>query len=365
MWAPGQQSQRFPKAPVGQLFPFDDNSAIPDRDTLAPTDWNNMTPRLGFAWDPTGSRKFSVRGAYGIFFSGQNIGIRIVRGSTNQPFTKVISTFGQTIRNPFTGPPFNGNSPFLFEEPVTEAQAQAADFSPNSEIIAIDPDFATPYIQQYNLSVQYQLGRDWMAEVAYVGSKSTKIFNSHDINAPVYIPGVDESGNPLSPTGNNQQRRPFSFISKLEVESTSSNANYNSLQLKLNKRFSKGLTVNTSYVWSKSLGWNVPLGRRRRHARSKQSSSGLRSVGLGRPPSLCQLVLVGSSLAGERHGAGRGHPWRVGRAGDYQPPVRISLQRPVRLRQFEAGALRLHSGSDWQCGTFRRPISGGKAQRVV
>ena len=259
-WIAGQQSTRFPKAPEGQLFPFDDNPAIPDRDTLVPTDWNNMAPRLGFAWDPTGSRKFSVRGAYGIFFSGQNIGIRIVRGSTNQPFTKVISTFGQTIRNPFTGPPFHGNSPFPFEEPVTEAQAQAADFSPNSEIIAMDPDFATPYIQQYNLSVQYQLGRDWMAEVGYVGRKSSKIFNSHDINSPVYIPGVDENGNPLSTTANNQQRRPFPFISKLEVESTSANANYNSLQLKLNKRFSKGLTANTSYVWSKSLGWNVPLG---------------------------------------------------------------------------------------------------------
>src|SRR5262249_49904388 len=90
-------------------------------------------------------------------------------------------------------------------------------------------------------------------EAAYVGSLSRKQFFSHNINPAVYIPGA-------STIANTQQRRLYPNIALIEQESTAVNSNYNSLQVKLDKRFSQGLSVMASYVFSKALGWNGPLG---------------------------------------------------------------------------------------------------------
>jgi hypothetical protein len=118
-WAPGHQSTRFPNAPLGQLFAFDNDPVIPDRNTVIRKSWKNLAPRFGFAWDPTGKRQWSVRGGYGIFFNGLDIGIRTIRGIYNQPFTRVIQLSAVNIDTPYAGPPFNGVSPFPYAPPST------------------------------------------------------------------------------------------------------------------------------------------------------------------------------------------------------------------------------------------------------
>jgi hypothetical protein len=162
--------------------------------------------------------------------------------------------------NPWAAAPFNGNAPFPYSAPTTSAEELAATFAPNANVVGWDARFATPYTQEYNLSIQRELAKNWLVQAAYVGSRSTKEFDSHNINPAVYIPGVDASGNPLSTTANTQARRIYPTIGNLEIESTNANFNYNSLQLSLNKRFSNGLSVMSSYVYSKNLGINVPLG---------------------------------------------------------------------------------------------------------
>jgi hypothetical protein len=101
------------------------------------------------------------------------------------------------------------------------------------------------------------VAHDWLVEAAYVGSKTTKQFFSHNINPAVYVPGTDAAGNPFSTIANTQQRRIFPNIGRIEQESTAANINYNSLQLKLDKRFGKGFSVLGSYVFSKALGWTT------------------------------------------------------------------------------------------------------------
>jgi hypothetical protein len=71
---------------------------------------------------------------------------------------------------------------------------------------------------------------------------------------------LDAGGNALSTIANTQQRRIYNQIANIEQESTIANSNYNSLQIKLDKRFSRGLSIMSSYVFSKALGWNGPLG---------------------------------------------------------------------------------------------------------
>lgn len=259
-WAPGQQSTRFPNAPLGQLFAFDNNPVIPNRNTIVTKDWNNLAPRVGFAWDPTGQGKWAIRGGYGIFYNGLNIGIRTIRGIYNQPFTRAITVFNTNIIDPYAAPPFNGDAPFPYSPPTTPEQDKTVPFAPGGNVVGWDAQFVSPYTQQYNFNVQRQLATDWLVEIGYVGSTSTKEFYSHNINPAVYIPGVDENGNPLSTPANTQSRRLYPNLGAIELESTAANQNYNSLQLKLDKRFSKGLTLMGSYVFSKDLGWNVPLG---------------------------------------------------------------------------------------------------------
>lgn len=258
-WAPGQQSSRFPNAPLGQLFAFDTNPLIPDSDTIIKKDWNNFAPRFGFAWDPTGAGKWSLRGGYGVFYNGLSVGIRTIRGIYNQPFTRVVTVFNTNISNPWAVAPFNGNAPFPYSPPAPADEASAT-FAPNVNVVGWDAGFATPYVQQYNLSVQRAIAHDWLAQLAYIGSRSSKQFDSHNINPAVYIPGVDTNGNPLSTLANTQQRRIYPNIGNLEIESTDANFNYNSLQVSLNKQFNHGLSIMGSYVWSRNLGINVPLG---------------------------------------------------------------------------------------------------------
>jgi outer membrane receptor protein involved in Fe transport len=259
-WAPGQQSTRFPNAPPGLLFAFDNNPVIPNRNTIINKDWKNFAPRIGFAWDPTGSGKWSVRGGYGLFYNGLAIGIRTIRGIYNQPFTRVISVFSTNVSNPYLAPPFNGNAPFPYSAPTTPQEDLTVTFAPDANVVGWDARFATAYSQNYTLSLQRAIATNWLLQAAYIGNKGTKEFDSHNINPAIYIPGVGPDGQPLSTTANTQSRRIYPTIGNLEIESSEAYSSYNSLQLGLDKRMSQGLTIMASYVYSRLLGLNVPLG---------------------------------------------------------------------------------------------------------
>jgi hypothetical protein len=259
-WAPGQQSTRFPNATPGLLFAFDNNPAIPNRNTIINKDWKNFAPRIGFAWDPGGTGRWSVRGGYGLFYNGLAIGIRTIRGIYNQPFTRVITVFSTNLSAPYSVPPYNGNAPFPYSAPTTPAEDQAVTFSQGANVVGWDRNFSTAYTQQYTFGVQRVIATNWLVQAAYVGSKATKQFDSHNINPAVYVPGVGPNGQPLSTTANTQSRRILPTIGNLEIESTAAYSNYNSFQAVLDKRMSKGLTIMASYVYSKVLGLNVPLG---------------------------------------------------------------------------------------------------------
>src|SRR6185312_11794622 len=68
-------------------------------------------------------------------------------------------------------------------------------------LTVMDPDFATPYVQQWNFNLQYQLGRSWLAEMGYVGSKGTKLLNRREQNYALVLPGAT--------TGNTNQWRRY------------------------------------------------------------------------------------------------------------------------------------------------------------
>ncbi|HEY6331463.1 MAG TPA: TonB-dependent receptor, partial [Blastocatellia bacterium] len=168
-----QQSVVFPGAPEGLLFPGDPGAPrgvnFPDR--------TNFAPRFGFAWDPKGDGKMSIRGGGGIFYD-------ILKGEDNLQFNGQIPfessaflTFNPLSGNP-TGPvnylsdPFGADgvpNPFPSKPPNHDINFADAGFLPigGAGVFYVNPHLKTPYIYQYNLSVQRELWKDTTLEVSY------------------------------------------------------------------------------------------------------------------------------------------------------------------------------------------------------
>jgi hypothetical protein len=185
-------------------------------------DRNNFAPTIGLAWHP-GQAHTSLRAGYGIHYDQSSLapgeGLYF-----NAPYFdfKLYFPFGQiplTLSNPF---------PANFPIPVP--------FS----ALAIQKNLATAYMQQWNFNVQREIGRDRIVELAYVGSKGTKLLGARDLNQPF------PSAQPINP-------RPVPQFADIDVLESRADSNYNSFQARFQQSFEHGLTALASYTWSKSI----------------------------------------------------------------------------------------------------------------
>ena len=111
----------------------------------------------------------------------------------------------------------------------------------------LDPNNRTPYFEQYSLAVQKELPQDMVLEVAYVGNQGHKLPRTRERNAAVITPDAT--------LANRRRRRPINPAQLGSILSFEQgrNSNYNALQIKLNKRFSRSYLVNLNYTWSRHL----------------------------------------------------------------------------------------------------------------
>jgi hypothetical protein len=110
---------------------------------------------------------------------------------------------------------------------------------------AQDPFQRTPYVQQYNFGIQRQLARDVVLDVAYVGNKGTKLPGFRNLNSRAVI--VNSNGTQAAGA------RPYPAYGDIQWMENRVTSSYNSLQVGLEKRFSKGLSTIVSYTWGKAL----------------------------------------------------------------------------------------------------------------
>jgi hypothetical protein len=274
----GQQSEVYPDAPQGLVFPGD--PGVPR--SLAPAH-NDFSPRLGAAYTPSFTapwlRKLtgpagqtSIRAGYGIFYTayeGLSAGIM----SANPPYGYTYTSAAPPLfASPFTVAATGANAGQRF--PLQKAAYGASrlhpdtnvnwsNFEPLVGIPAVDSHDVTPYAEHWMLSIERQFGAGTLANLSYIGAESHHLL-------------VLEEANPANPTlclslgaavcgPFNEQAARTQFgpaFGSVELQRTIANANYNALEATLNHRGegrTRGLELLASYTFSKSIDQSAGL----------------------------------------------------------------------------------------------------------
>jgi hypothetical protein len=228
------QLANFNPAGSGSLV-FASGGSLGNRTLVNPTT-DNFGPRLGIVYSV--DSKTVVKAGYGIYYTLlERIGSEDEL-SENPPFliNKTPSSNVIPVLQPQVGFPAN----FLSPSTVNLNALQAF------HIRSVNPAAKAPTVQQWSFGIQREFGAKWLAEVDYVGTKSTHLDILSDFNQPVVSGGqvvVNQAG-PVVPYPNFGQ-----------VEYTNSNGygNYNGLQASLTRSMSKGLSLHAAYTYSRSL----------------------------------------------------------------------------------------------------------------
>jgi hypothetical protein len=211
-------------------------------------DPNNFGPRIGMAWSPLNSGRLAVRAGYGIFYSRPSFSY-LALGYFAPPFFLDSDTSGQPFSSPFANAPPDNSFPLV--QPGSSISAEV-----------IDRDARTPYTQQFNTSMQYELVRNTTLQIAYAGSCGVKLFRAvavnqariasldHPILNAVTGQGIIENTNE-----NATLRAPMQGVNSafFDLNESTAQSTFHSLQATLNRRFSRGLQFSASYTFSKSI----------------------------------------------------------------------------------------------------------------
>jgi hypothetical protein len=267
----GIKSTRFDNTPPGVFFSGD--PGYPGKAGRY-NKWWNFSPRLGLAWDPKGDGRTSIRVSGGTFYDFPQTHYQYDL-SAEPPFLPRYQLTGINFENPWAN--FPGGDPFPL--PYGNAVGRNAPFGLYSIVTAIDYNSPNMRVNQWNLSVQRQVGRDWLLSGSYIGTSTNHMWTSQPINPSVFLGlgpctlnGVFYST--CSTTGNTDQRRRFNLdptISKQAAQyygyvikiDTGGTASYNGMLLSVQRRVARGMTVSGNYTWSHCIGdpWSdSPIG---------------------------------------------------------------------------------------------------------
>ncbi len=196
----------------------------------------NFAPRVGFAWDPTGSGKTAIRGGGGVFYSAILPMRYRFMISNVAPFTRIVLIPGP-FPNAFSVSPITINSGFVW---ITQFDAEQ------------------PAVYQWNLNVQREVGRDFLISAAYVGSRGVHLetgdnsnvrTDSQIVNGQKFFPAIPS---PAAARINPNFRA-------IQLLGFSGDSYYHGLQLGATKRYSSGLQMQASYTFSKSIDTNSSI----------------------------------------------------------------------------------------------------------
>ena len=250
----GLHSTVFKNAPAGLLFPGD--PGVLNSKSVTSNSWARFAPRLGLAWDPKGDGLMVIRSAYGLFYDYPQFDWYGDLMNTS-PLGSEISVANPPggLDNPWLGYP--GGNPF----PVTRNPNMT--FPATASYSIFPQDFKKTSIHQWNLSIQRQIGTDWLATGSYLGNSVIHGALGYEANPAVYLPGAScvingATYSPCSSTSNTNQRRALNlqnpdqgqYYGNVLVADDGGTRSYNAMALSLQRRRSHGVTVLANYTWS-------------------------------------------------------------------------------------------------------------------
>lgn len=241
------------------------------------TNFKNLSPRAGVAWDLHGTGKTVLRAGFGIIYTQPSIRTFINSGGLNlnpsgvdgvTPGNGTINTFlrflgGGDINWTGDGTVFDfasGSSSCSFDSPC--------------DVFGVDQHLRSPYVENWTLNLQHQIAADTVLQVAYVGNKGTLLYRNRDINQVDYNldDGGEQLGRPLVQNCGsfaNAAGSPrtvvrkgaaspltsgcFPYIGFLTYLDNGSSSIYNGLQVTLTKRYSKGLYLLAGYTFAHAI----------------------------------------------------------------------------------------------------------------
>ena len=211
------------------------------------TQYGNLGPRLGFAWDVLGDHKTILRGGYGIsYFNEQASASNLIGQQVPFTISQNISPDPNSLGTDFTSgkvPSINNPFPPISPvKPITTADLNAV----NPRVLGHAFNNLTPYFESWNVDIERQLSGSMLFELGYVGSRSIHLpfcYNPNEVQ-----PG---SGTAVS----RRLLQPLSNLSNMTQCDPRNMSNFHALQTKLTKRFSNGLQFLSSYTWGRSLDY--------------------------------------------------------------------------------------------------------------
>lgn len=207
-------------------------------------DLNNFAPRVGFAWKPTESDRFVVRGGYGLFY-GRTPSIALGTAHSNNG----VNIISITLNNPSLVYPFRFSS-------LSEIQA-AGGTIPASALFIFEKNYEQPYTEQGSFGFELGLTNDISFSASYLSVKGRHLQRTRDINLLPTVTYATAASSPVQatfqrhPGAQGSPTRPIAGFTRIREFESNANSNYNALVLQLNKRFSRHFQALASYTWSK------------------------------------------------------------------------------------------------------------------
>lgn len=192
-----------------------------------PTSYRNFGPRFGFAYDPAGNGKTSVRGGFGMFYDLMRTD-SLGNTSSNPPFTSSANVFDGNIDAPAGGSTRNASPGNINYTSTTMNQ---------------------PSSYSFNLNVQRELMSRIILDVGYVGTMGRRLTRSWNLNQL-------KAGTRLTAPNSNinvNALRPYLGYANLTVQENGDTSHYDSMQVAVSRRISSGLQISANYTWSKTM----------------------------------------------------------------------------------------------------------------
>jgi hypothetical protein len=255
----------FRNAPAGIIYPGD--AGFPPGQSGLNTQWWNLSPRVGVAWDVAGDGRTAVRGSYGIAYDFPTAEYHNINAQA--------PPFGN--RSLVEDPPGRFDDPYghLGGDPHPIVTSADTEYIPYGAFGAIDPDINSPRVQQWNVTVERQLGQRWQVAASYLGSYTDHLWGQVALNPGVFlgsgrctIDGVTYAV--CSTNGNLNARRVFSLsgenptaaelIGNLDQHTDVGTQNYRGLKLSVRRRSAGGVSISGSYTLGRCYGDNTTGG---------------------------------------------------------------------------------------------------------